>query len=168
MLRYYAIATVIVLTVAVLATAWNYRDRIQNATTPQASPPRHYSASSTPHGGFEGEAGGGGAALHGDAPWALSALPECLIQRSETTGPLTFVRSKLPAGATEVPSGTFLHYGPCTISVGDGEAVVSRGSDVLRIPPRVTLYRTAQALALLRASGTHGELRIYSLPTTNE
>lgn len=167
MFRYYAIATVIVLTVAVAATAWNYRDRI--APAPQASSQaQRVSPSSSPHGGFEGEPGSGGASLHGDAPWALSALPDCLIQRSESTGPVAYVRSKLPKGATEVRSGTVLHYGPCTISVKDGEAVVSRGSDELRIPPRVTLYRTDAALALLRTSGDHGDLRVYTPPRNSE
>ena len=166
MFRYYVIATIIVLTIAVLATAWNERDRLTPAASP--SPSARVYASSSPHGGFEAEPGSGGAPLRGDAPWALSALPACLIQRSEATGPVSYVRSKLPKGAKEIPPGAVLHYGPCTISVGDGEAVVSRGPDVLRIPPRVSFYRTDAALALLRVSGNHGDLRIYTPPRNSE
>ena len=163
MLRYYVIATCIVLTIAVLATAWSNRDRIRATVSPQGTP-AHYTPASTPHGGFEGEGGTGGAPVRGDAPWALSALPDCLIQQSEATGTLAYVQSKMPKGATVVSSGTILRYGPCTIFVRDGEAVVSRGDDRLRIPPHVTLYRAGNALALLRASGSRGELRVYSSP----
>lgn len=152
------------LTVAVLATAWSNRDRIRESVTPQA-PPRHFAASTTPHGGFEGEGGAGGGPLRGDAPWALSALPDCLIQQSVATGTLAYVRSKLPAGATAQPAGTILHYGPCTILVRDGEALVSRGPDRLRIPPHVTLYRAGNRLALLRDSDARGELRVYTTST---
>jgi hypothetical protein len=161
--RYYVIATCIVLTIAVLATAWSNRDRIRATVSPQASPV-HYVPASTPHGGFEGQGGAGSAPVRGDAPWALSALPDCLIQQSETTGTLAYVRSKIPKGATAVPSGAILRYGPCTILVRDGEALVSRGDDRLRIPPHVTLYRAGNALALLRDSGSRGELRVYSPP----
>lgn len=150
-----------------LATAWSTRERSTPAPAPSAEPMRGSPASS-PHAGFEAQDGKAGGALRGDAPWALSALPDCLIQRSQATGPLAFVRSKLPAGATVVPPGSVLHYGPCTISVRDGEAIVSRGPDVLRIPPRATLYRTAQKLALLRTSGNHGDLRIYSPPKNTQ
>lgn len=103
--------------------------------------------------------------MRGDAPWALSALPDCLIQQSEATGTLAYVRSKLPRGATAVAPGTVLHYGSCTIFVRDGEALVSRGDDRLRIPPHVTLYRVGNVLALLRDTAARGELRIYKAST---
>ena len=163
MFRYYVIATCIVLTIAVLATAWSNRDRIRATVSPQASAP-HYAPASTPHGGFEAAGGTGGAPVRGDAPWALSALPDCLIQQSEATGSLAYVRSKLPEGATAVTTGTILRYGPCTILVRDGEALVSRGEDRMRIPPHVTLYRAGNGLALLRESGVRGELRVYLPP----
>ena len=163
MLRYYIIATVIVLTVVVLGTAWNNREALESHVN--ASPGPVKAVSETPHGGFEGEPGKGNEPLHGDAPWALSALPDCLIQQSISRGSRAYVRSKLPARATAVPAGTVLHYGPCTISVHNGEAVVSRGTDRLRIPPRVTLYRADGTLALLRETGKSGELRIYTNST---
>jgi len=153
-----------VLTIAVLATAWSNRERIRGNVAPQA-PPTRFAAAATPHGGFEGQGGAGNAPVRGDAPWALSALPECLVQQSEATGSLAYVRSKLPSGATAVKAGTILHYGPCTILVRDGEAVVSRGQDRLRIPPHVTLYRAGNRLALLRQIGVAGELRVYTTST---
>ena len=87
MIRYFAIATVIVLTVVVLATAWENREliRIRIASTSVPAPPKP--ADST---------GGGGVTVpfRGDAPWALSALPECLTQLSVSTGRLAYVRSR--------------------------------------------------------------------------
>ncbi len=158
------ISTCIVLTVAVLATAWSNRERIRETVSPHSAP-HHFAPASTPHGGFEAEGGSGNAPLRGDAPWALSALPDCLIQESEATGTLAYVRSKLPRGATAVGAGTVLHYGSCTIFVRDGEALVYRGGDRLRIPPHVTLYRAGNELALLRDSDASGELRVYKTST---
>lgn len=146
-----------------IAAGWHRRDATGPVSQPSSSP-QQYRPSVTPHTGFEAPGRSGGAPVRGDAPWALSALPDCLLQQSQSSGRLAYVRSKLPKGARIVPSGTILHYGPCTISVSDGEAVVSRGSDVLRIPPRVILYRADAKLALLRMTGETGDLRIYTKP----
>jgi hypothetical protein len=158
MLRYYAIATVIVLAVAVLATAWEHRDliRIRIGSTNLPVSPRPA--------GRMGAAEGTSGAFRGDAPWALSALPECLQQISKSTGPLSYVESKLPPGSSRVPPGSSLLYGNCTIFVRDAELSVRRGPDRLRVPPHVTLYRAGGELALLRRSGATGELRVY-VPT---
>jgi hypothetical protein len=158
MLRYYAIATVIVLAIAVLATAWEHRDLIRiriGSTNLQVSP--------KPAGAM-GPAQTQSGALHGDAPWALSALPDCLQQISESTGSVSYVRSRLPPGSSPVSAGSLLIYGNCTILVGDAELSVRRGPDRLRVPPHVTLYRAGGELALLRMTGKSGELRVY-VPT---
>ena len=154
MLRYFAIATVIVLTVVVLATAWENREliriRIESTSVPASPKP----ADST----------GGGAAnvpFRGDAPWALSALPECLTQLSVSTGRLSYVRSRVPAGATPVAPPATLSYGDCTISVTGDEAEVRRGNDRFHIPGSVRFYRGPAILAVLRSSGGGNELRIY-------
>ena len=159
MLRYYLIATAIVLAIAVTATAWEARDliRIRIGSTNLQVPARHEAPN--------GNGGGGGGRLHGDAPWALSALPNCLHQTQETTGEIGFVRSHLPAGATLVEPPATLTYGPCTISVVGSEAYVTRGTDRLRIPPHVQFYRTSEQLALLRTIDGRGELRLY-IPST--
>ena len=155
MLRYYAIATCIVFAVAILATAWVNRDliRIKIASVNVAVPPKPAEPL-----GMNGASQG---VLRGDAPWALSALPDCLHQRSESTGSAGYVRTQLPSGLIPVAPGSKLTYGPCTISVVDGEAYVARGSDRLRIPPHVQFYRAPGVLALLRSSGSTAELRIY-------
>jgi hypothetical protein len=162
LLRYYLIATAIVLTIAVAATAWQYRDliRIRISSTTLPAPPRREPPNRN--------GGVGGGSLHGDAPWALSALPDCLRQTEESTGSLAYVRSHLPAGATAIVPPATLTYGPCTISVADGEAYVSRGTDRLRIPPHVQFYRKGAVLALLRTSDGFGELRLYEPPTQQQ
>jgi HAMP domain-containing protein len=154
-LRYYAIATLIVLTVVVAVTAWQNRALIRLRIAPT-------NLSQSPKPGEPlGPAAAEQNAFRGDAPWALSALPECLQQTSESNGTLAYVRSKLPPGATEVAPGTQLTYADCTIFVGDGELFVRRGPDRLRVPPRVALYRADGGLALLRYEGERGKLLIY-------
>ena len=102
--------------------------------------------------------------FRGDAPWALSALPECLSQLSVTTGSASFVRSHVPAGATPVVPPATLSYGDCTISVAGDEAEVRRGNDRFHIPGSVRFYRGPALLAVLRSGGGGNELRVY-LPT---
>ena len=102
-----------------------------------------------------------GLPLRGDAPWALSALPECLIQLSETTGPPRYVLAHLPSGAMPVSPPARLTYADCTIAIVDDEALVTRGADRFRIPPRVRFYRTEATLALLHVESGGMELRVY-------
>ena len=146
MLRYYAIATVIVLTIAVYVTmrAHLALPGHVNFWKVSAPPPRTDRVT-------------------GDAPWALSALPDCFAQRSESSGSRSYVDAQLPAGAQPVPPGTRLSYGSCTIFVRSGELLVERGSDRLRVPPHATLYTTGGLLVLLRTSGATADLRIYDI-----
>ncbi|MEO9171077.1 MAG: hypothetical protein ABI282_07205, partial [Candidatus Baltobacteraceae bacterium] len=80
MLRYYAIATGLVLTIVVTVTAWTNRDliAIKLGSTNLRVPPK----AAEPL----GIRGSSRVPLSGDAPWALSALPDCLRQRAEATG----------------------------------------------------------------------------------
>lgn len=151
MLRYFAIATVIVLTIVVYVTA---RTRLGlpghvNFWKVATPPPKADDVT-------------------GNAPWALSALPDCFEQTSETTGSAAYVAARLPAGAQLVAAGTHLNYGPCTIFVRRDELLVTRGSDRLRVPPQTRLYRIDGTLALLRTSGTTTTLRIYDITTGHE
>ncbi len=100
-------------------------------------------------------------ALSGDAPWALSALPECLIQMSESHGSLAYVRAHLPPGALAIVPPATLVYGDCSIRIDGSEAFVRRGADRLRIPPRVKFYRAEGLLALIRETAQSAELRVY-------
>ncbi|MBV8148459.1 MAG: hypothetical protein JO092_05150 [Candidatus Eremiobacteraeota bacterium] len=155
MVRYLLISTAIVLTIAVTVASWTNRDliRIKIASVyarvpPKPGPSNHVQASN-------------GVPLSGDAPWALSALPECLIQLSETTGPSHYVLAHLPSGAAPVTPPATLTYADCTISVVDDEAIVTRGADRFRIPPRVRFYRTGATLALLQVESNGMQLRVY-------
>lgn len=127
--------------------------RIKIASVYASAPPKP-APSDTNRGGSE-------AGMRGDAPWALSALPECLVQMSETTGPASYTLPHLPGGSVLVAAPATLHYADCTISVAGDEAFVSRGADRFRIPPKIRFYRTAQTLSLLRVEGGGTELRVY-------
>jgi hypothetical protein len=154
-LKYLAMSTLIVLSAAVVVAAWVNRDliRIKIASVyARVAPKRgasmrlHPSASSS---------------LGGDAPWALSALPECVTQVSKSTGSLRYVRAHLPAGARLVAPPARLTYGDCAISVQGDQAFVRRGSDRFRIPPHVRFYRASGALAMIREAADGIELRVY-------
>lgn len=56
-----------------------------------------------------------------------------------------------------------MHAGPCTIFIRNGELIVTRGEDRLRIPPHAVLYRTPTGLALLYTTATSADLRTYTL-----
>jgi hypothetical protein len=156
-IRYFALATVIVLTIAVLATAWTNREalRIKIASTNVPMSPKPDDTN--------GPTGHSTVPFRGDAPWALSAVPDCLKPLSVTTGPLPYVLRHVPAGATPVVPPATLAYGDCTISITGDEANVRRGDDRLHIPARVRFYRAPGMLAVLRMDGSGNELRVYSL-----
>jgi hypothetical protein len=155
MARYLLLSTVIVVGTGVLVAAWVNRDLIRvkimsvYARVPAkpggASPPQRAAAS----------------ALFGDAPWALSALPECLVQTSESAGSPAYVRAHLPPGSEPIASPATLVYGDCSIRVVGDEAYVRRGTDRLRIPPRARFYRAHGLLALIRETAEGAELRVY-------
>jgi len=163
MLRYFAIATVIVLVVAVIVTARSYGSfmRFRMAASKQTTPPQHLRISG-------GAPGSSDQAVTGDAPWALSALPDCFEQTSETTGSVAYVHAAIPAGAQPIPDGTRLSFGPCTIFVRKSELLVDRGSDRLRVPPRAELYTSGRLLVLVRTSGKSAVLRTYDIITDHE
>lgn len=162
MWKYYILSTVIVLSIVVGVTAYENRDLIRikieggkGEVAPKPQPTIDLSRRrERPWPG-------------GDTPWVLSALPDCLRQISESTGDGAYVRAHLPAGAQPVEPPATLSYGPCTISVQDGEAYVVRGSDRFHIPPRIQFFQTHDGLALLRTSGGFEELRLYE-PATNK
>jgi hypothetical protein len=148
----------LVLGVAILITGWSFRDRLRiEVGEGRGSGPPKPQASSTarPQSG-----------LGGDAPWALAALPECFDQLTTDTGPRAFLLSHLPAGSVEVVPPARLQYADCTIFVRGDEAIVTRGSDRLRIPPPARFYRSSRTLSLLRTNDVGGELRIYQPVTT--
>jgi len=154
-LRYLLISTIIVLAVAVAVAGWINRDliRIKIASVYAPVSPKPVQPNPT--------ARGSPVPLRGDAPWALSALPECLVQTSESTGPPGYTLAHLPPGSERLEPPATLRYGDCTISVAGDEAFVSRGADRFRIPPKIRFYRTSATLSLLRVEGRGTELRVY-------
>lgn len=115
----------------------------------------------------------GNGAFAGDAPWALSALPECFVQESRTTGPLRFVMAHLPKGATLVLPGRTLTAADCSVFVKGNEVWVWRGKDRLRVPPPSQLYASGRlsaggTLALLQGGGRGYDLRVYSAAKTEQ
>jgi hypothetical protein len=155
MIRYLAVSTVIVLAVAVVVAGWTNRDliRIKLASV--------YARASAKPGAFAGFERATEAPLSGDAPWALSALPECLTQTTESEGSFAYVRAHLPAGAVPILPPARLVYGDCSIRIVGDEAYVRRGVDRLRIPPRVQFYRADGLLVLIRRATQGDELRVY-------
>ena len=122
MLRYLLLSTVIVVGIAIGVAAWVNRDliRVKIASVYARVPPKPSAALS--------HAGAPAPAMRGDAPWALSALPECLIQTSESSGSLEYVRAHLPRGAVPIVPPATLVYGDCSIRIAGSEAYVSARS----------------------------------------
>ncbi|MBV8725809.1 MAG: hypothetical protein JO078_06660 [Candidatus Eremiobacteraeota bacterium] len=155
MAKYLILSTAIVFGVAVIAAGWFNRDLIRVKIAGV------YARAHSKGGAFSGSPAHRNVPLSGDAPWALSALPECLRQLSKSSGSVPYVRAHLPRDAVAIAPPATLVFGDCTIAIDDDEAYVRRGSDRLRIPPRVRFYRAPGMLALIRDSGGIAELRLY-------
>ena len=96
MIKYLAMSAVIVLGIGVVVAAWVNRDliRIKMASV--------YARVAPKPGASSPASSGATASMSGDAPWALSALPECFEQLSVDTGPRAFLLRHLPAGSVRV------------------------------------------------------------------
>ncbi|MGH7660599.1 MAG: hypothetical protein ACRENA_06755 [Vulcanimicrobiaceae bacterium] len=153
MWRFYLAATILV---AVFIFAITLRRHQQAELRVSASPSGTPSAprSQTP-------SSPGLTAVRGDAPWALSALPDCAHQYSETRGTLAFVTRAIPHGATAV-SG-HLQAGPCSIDVVPSGILIVRGKDRLRIPPPARLLYEDGRYYLYEHDRKDAVLRVYSL-----
>ena len=156
MLRYLAIATVIVLGVFVAVGAWwlhRPRKPLQVASVNASPAGPHYALPSPT---------GSSAPVTAVVDWALSAVPECLSQVSLTTGPLPYVKAHLPATATALAPGTILHYADCTLRYDGSTVRLTRGSDRLTVPPRANLYMRGRRLYLLHRDKHGNQLREYA------
>jgi hypothetical protein len=99
--------------------------------------------------------------VSGVAPWALSALPDCFAQVSETHGSLAFAEARLPPGGTLAPPGSVLRAAGCSVTVGARDLLVRRGDLRLVVPPDVRLYVWPDRFAVLRRDGAQADLRLY-------
>ncbi|MGB8626693.1 MAG: hypothetical protein WCD03_11090, partial [Candidatus Cybelea sp.] len=154
-LKYLALSSVIIVGVAIGVATWVNRDLIRikissvyARVAPKPAAPTHSN-------------GDRAAGFAGDAPWALSALPECLSQVSKSSGSARYVRGRIPSGAARIEPPARLTYGDCTIAITGNAAIVYRGADRFRIPPSVEFYRAAGLLAVVRESDGNVELRVY-------
>lgn len=155
MLRYLLLSAAIVFGIAIVVAAWVNRDLIRiKIASVYARVPQKAGAAGPRARHPDG-------ALNGDAPWALSALPECLTQTSKSSGGAGYVRSQLPAGAVPIVPPATLVYGDCSIRIAGEEAYVRRGADSFRIPPRAHFYRAGGILVLIRDSAEGSDLRVY-------
>ena len=155
MIRYLVMSTLIVLAIAIAIAAWVNRDLIRlKIASVYARVPAKPGSSQAP-------VSASSASLRGDAPWVLSALPDCLRQESESRGTPLYVRAHLPPNASPIVPPDNVRYADCTIAVRGWEAFVRRGNDVFRIPPRVEFFKSGKLLVMLRIADGSADLRTY-------
>ncbi len=157
MIRWVVLATIIVVGVVMIAAALEGRfslGDIKLASVPGSAAPKAIDerSSNAPS----------GRPFVGVAPWALSAVPDCLEQKLVSRGPLSYVRAHVASGAVAVPDGAALRYGACTIMVHGDTVDVARGRDRFHIPPVSRLYRSSDRLFLLRVDASGAQLRSYA------
>jgi len=104
--------------------------------------------------------------VRGDAPWALSVLPECFTVKKTFRGTTQFLLDKLPPGAHRLDAGTTLAVRDCTLHVRANDVVVERGEERLRVPEPALVYATDTALALLHLVNGKRTLAIYGASAT--
>lgn len=153
MWRFYLAATILV---AVFIFAITLRKLPQTDLRVSASPSGTPSAPRS-----QPPASAGPAAVRGDAPWALSALPDCARQHSETRGSIEFVTRAIPKDAT--PVSGHLQAGPCAIDVTATGILIVRGKDRLHIPPPARLLYAGGRYYLYERDRKGAILRVYSL-----
>ena len=155
MLRYVLIATcIVVLFGAVAAAVHRAGGPLRMAsvqTTGSPSPPRREAPSTFTPG-----------PVTGDAPWALSAVPECFHQESETAGSERFVLARIPHGASLAPPGVTVTSRDCIVWARASDVVLVRGAERLRVPSgRLLLLRDRSRIALLAQDAGRTVLREY-------
>ena len=160
MIRYLAIASALVIAFLVIVTALQpksggdaARTRYATATGTPGPAQRDLDAHPTP------------VAVQGEAPWALSALPECFTQLASRSGPAAYARTRIPRDARRVSGESTLHVVDCTLEVRSDWAVVERGENRLLIPGIARFYVAGNRLILDRAQARHEDVRVYALAT---
>ncbi len=157
MLRYYLIATALVAAVLLIVVALPHGLR-------GSGDPTYSSGRGTPGPAQRDPRLATTAPTTGDAPWALDVLPECFHELARASGTPAFARARRPRGARELPAGTVLRVADCTLAIGSGSGVVTRGADRLVIPPRARFYRDGPRRVVLdRSSGGREDVRVFAL-----
>ena len=160
MLRYLAIATGLVIAFLVIVTALGPKSGDRTARTQYAT------ASGTPGPSqHDVDVHPTPVAVEGEAPWALSALPECFKQLASRSGSPAYARTKIARDARRVAQETTLHVADCTLDVHSDSAVVVRGENRLLIPAIAHFYVAGNRLILDRSGAQREDVRVYSLAT---
>lgn len=102
----------------------------------------------------------GNGVLSGDAPWALSALPDCARQHEEVRGAPSHVEAKIPRDAHVVEG--HLDAGPCSLFASKQGIEVRRGGVRLRIPPPARLLHAGDRYYLYTQDRKGALLRVYT------
>jgi hypothetical protein len=155
-LRYYVVATLIVVAIGSALVTQRLMSRVEHRDSARALPVPATSSNAnagfvaTPQPYFVGQGG-----------WVLSALPSCFTQRSSTQGPTALLGREIPQDALRIVPGTTLRSGSCTVLVRPHDIWVYRGGDRLRVPPEARLYHGPQGLTLVYQHAGRTEVRVY-------
>ncbi len=154
MLRYFALATLIVFGAIALVLA------LPRSPSDTSHATRYVSGNGR-KGPGEPLPDATSAAFTGVAPWALSTVPECFRQIASYSGPVAFARAHVPRNARRVPDGYVLHASDCTLRVFGNSALLVRGPDRFEVPAPARFY-TAGPLLVLDGRDDHREsVRLY-------
>ncbi len=160
MLRWYAIATLVVVLVGGALTAHHFLmgqtklASVQVRVTPRADARSERGSRRSTASGFRMQ-----------GPAVLSTVPDCVIQEKLIRGPRALVDSQLSTTRVRVMPGSHLTIGACTISVRATDLVVIRGDDRLRVTPNARLYTIASGLLVDVDEGRVVEARLYRIST---
>jgi hypothetical protein len=161
-LRYYLAATILVVGALAVGAAFHRPGKPLEVAAVRAS-----GSPSAPR--FQAPSTRSPAPVSGEAPWALSAFPECFTQTERVRGPRAYVRAHLPASLHPVPSGRSARSGDCTVDVLGEGLRLKRGEERLFVA-RARLFQVGgspfersgtRELVLLREAGSSWEMRRY-------
>jgi len=157
-MRYLALATVLVVAVLVIVT------KLPQAPSPGSGDPRFSSSTASPGPPQNNDrVFDTPPPLGGEAPWALSALPECFHVVSHRSGSPAFARFGFPHGAKPVAPGRRLRVADCTLDVGADSALVVRGENRFVVPPLARFYVAGRHVILDRSDGGRVDVHVYAL-----
>ena len=92
----------------------------------------------------------------------MSALPDCFDEVKRVVG-ITDKIHDLPHAAARIRAGTVLRWATCRIEVRADQLLITRGADVLRVPPRAALFTGVSGrLVLVWSKDGRTEVRTYA------
>jgi hypothetical protein len=156
MLRYYAIAAVIVVAFGSVVFAHRFASNGWKLHADATGPPSRAHGNSN-----EGFVATPAPFFVGQGSWVLSALPTCFVQQTAKEGPSPLMRDDVPQAALRIAPGTTLRRANCTVLVRAHDIWVYRGADRLRVPPEARLYNGPQGLTLVYEHAGRTQVRVY-------